>query len=180
MNWKSYIEDVKYKGATYGHKDMEFEKFSDLPKHVPFPLEVALTSAPSGKEKVLKAQGWRVANAHAVTSTYDHFMKYISNCKGEFSVVKNMYAATCSGWFSDKSAAFLASGRPVVLQETGFSNYIPCGEGLFAVKNTEEAANAIETIESNYDWHSKRAFEIAQEYLDTTKVLGKLLKESGI
>ena len=95
-------------------------------------------------------------------------------------MVKNMYYATSSGWFSDKSAAFMASSRPVVLQETGFSNYLPVGEGLFAVNNVEEAKNAIETIESNYERHSRRAFEIAKEYLDTDVVLNRFLGELGL
>lgn len=180
MNWKSYIEDAKYKGVTYGHKDMEFEKFSDLPKHVEVPLEVAITSTPPGKEKELLQLGWRVANAQEVTFTYDLFMDYISHCRGEFSVVKNMYAATCSGWLSDKSAAFMASGRPVVLQETGFSKYLPVGDGLFAVNNMIEAKEAIEKIESNYQWHADKAYELARENLDTDKVLRKFLNDTGI
>jgi hypothetical protein len=180
MNWKSYVEQAKYNGIEYGHKDMEFEKFIDLPEHVVPGMEVAIASAPRRKHEVLAAHGWQLNNAQQVTFTYDSFLDYLATSKGEFSVVKNMYAATCSGWFSDKSAAFLASGRPVVLQETGFSQYLPVGEGLFAVNNVQEAKEAIETIESNYARHSAIAMEIAFEYLDTRKVLGRVLTEIGI
>ncbi len=91
-----------------------------------------------------------------------------------------MYQATSSGWFSDKSAAFIASGRPVILQETGFSEYLPVGEGLFAVESVEEAKNAIQTIEGNYQYHSDRALEIAREYLEAKKVLGNFINELGL
>ena len=180
MNWKSFPENAKYKGIEYGHKDMEFEKFIDLPECVPATLELAIASAPPKKQEALAARGWLINNAQEVTSTYDSFMDYLVSSKGEFSVVKNMYAATCSGWFSDKSAAFLASGRPVILQETGFSQYLPVGEGLFAVKDLQEAKEAIETIESNYAHHAAMAMDIAFEYLDTRKVLGNFLTEIGI
>jgi hypothetical protein len=91
-----------------------------------------------------------------------------------------VYTATSSGWFSDKSAAYLASGRPVVVQETGFSQYLPVGKGLFAVNNIDEAKDAIEKIESNYAFHCEKAVEIANEYLETKVVLKKFLNELGI
>ncbi|HUR30706.1 MAG TPA: hypothetical protein VMZ69_04695 [Saprospiraceae bacterium] len=180
MNWKSYDIEPNYKGTMYGHKDQEFQKFQDLPQHVNVPLEVAIANIPVGKDVELENLGWIVKHARDVTSTYDSFQEYLQSVRGEFSVVKNMYAATCSGWFSDKSAAFLASGRPVVLQETGFSNHLPVGEGLFAVNNLEGAKEAIEKIESNYDLHSRKAREIAIEFLDTKKVLGNFLSGLGI
>lgn len=180
MNWKSYAEDATYLGVTYGHKDIEFEKFATLPQNVPVKMEMAVTSTPSGKEKQLRELGWQVRNAQEVTFTYDLFLNYLSGCRGEFSVVKNMYAATHSGWFSDKSAAFMATGRPVVLQETGFSKHLPTGRGLFAVRDVEEAQAAIEIIEDNYPIHARAARDIAAEYLDTRKVLRNFLKEVGL
>lgn len=179
MNWRSYSARPKLNGIAYGHKEDEFLKFQDLPSLIDHPLEIALANVPVGKDKELERMGWKIRHAQEVTFTYDIFLDYLSNVRGEFSVVKNMYAATYSGWFSDKSAAFLASGRPVVLQETGFSSHLPVGEGLFAVNDVMEAKEAIEKIESNYPLHSGRALEIAKEYLDTTKVLGKFLGELG-
>ncbi len=180
MNWVSYKEDVKFKGVTYGHKDIEFEKFLELPSKVDSPMEIAVSGLPAGKEEQLKALGWQIKNSQEVTFTVELFKDYLTSCRGEFSVVKNMYHATSSGWFSDKSAAFMASGRPVILQETGFSEHLPVGEGLFAVHDVQEAREAIDTIESNYSHHSRKAYEIAQEYLESKKVLGRFLSELGL
>src|SRR5205807_10192129 len=108
--------------------------------------------------------GWRLRDGHAVTASFDSYADYLRTSRGEFSVCKNVFVATNSGWFSDRSAAYLASGRPVVLQETGFSAHLPCGRGLFAVRTVEEAAEAIGEIDSNYEDHSKHAREIAIEY----------------
>src|SRR5262249_31817902 len=96
------------------------------------------------------------------------------------SVCKHGYIATNSGWFSDRSAAYLASGRPVVMEETGFSSHLPCGEGLLAVRTAEEAADALEKIDGNYSRHCKRAREIAAECLEASRVLGRFLNELGI
>ena len=180
MNWRSYYARPTLNGVSYGHKEDEFLKFQDLPSMTNIPLEVALANIPDNKDKELEELGWKVRHAQDVTYSYDIFQNYLKNVKGEFSCVKNMYAATNSGWFSDKSAAFLASGRPVVLQETGFSSHLPVGEGLFAVNDVTEAKEAIELIEGNYQHHSKKAREIAHEYLDTGKVLGHLLDEVNI
>ncbi|GAA4402968.1 hypothetical protein GCM10023187_18590 [Nibrella viscosa] len=179
MNWKSY-DCVTYKGVVYGHKDIEFEKFMALPRLVDTPLEVAVSGLEEDKERILREKGWSITNAQRVTFTFDTFRQYLYGCRGEFSVCKNMYTATDSGWFSDKSAAYLASGRPVVVQDTGFSRHLPVGEGLFAVNDVAEAQEAIEAIERNYQWHRDKAFEIACEYLEAKNVLRKFLDELGL
>jgi glycosyltransferase involved in cell wall biosynthesis len=107
--------------------------------------------------------------------TFDSYRDYIAGSSAEFSVCKSAYVSTNSGWFSDRSAAYMASGRPVVMQETGFSQHLPCGEGLFAPRTVDEAAAAMEEIRSDYRRHSKRAREIAAEHLDARKVLTNLL-----
>jgi hypothetical protein len=180
MNWISYRETVQYKGVSYGHKSIEFDKFATLPTLVDVNMEMAVSGLDGPDRKRVKQSGWHLVDAQKVTFTIDDFKEYLRNCRGEFSVVKNMYQATSSAWFSDKSAAFMASGRPVILQETGFSEYLPTGEGLFAVKNVEEAKDAIEMIEARYQFHSDRALEIAREYLEATKVLGKFINELGL
>ncbi|MDQ3101020.1 MAG: hypothetical protein M3R08_06510, partial [Bacteroidota bacterium] len=167
-------------GIEYGQKDQEFKKFSCLPKMVEAPMEVAVSGLDEPTAHMLRQHGWLINSAQRVTLTIDSFKEYIHNCKGEFSVCKNVYTATDSGWFSDKSAAYMASGRPVVLQETGFSKHLPVGEGLFAVNSAEEAKNALEKIESNYEWHSRRAYEIAVEYLEAKKVLANFLNALGL
>ena len=178
MNWQSH-EPIEYNGKIYGQKNIEFQKFIDLPKHVSVGMQVAV----SGKKlpiDTLKKSGWDVADARLMTISFERFCQYIRESRGEFSVCKNVFVANQSGWFSDRSAAYLASGRPVIMQDTGFSRHLPCGEGLFAFNTLEEAKMAIEEIESDYELHSKMARHIAIEYLDTGIVLKSFLKELGI
>ena len=177
MNWQAH-EPFQYGGVVYGQKDVEFTNFEDLPTRTAAPLEVAVAGRVP-KERFAKS-GWRLRDAHEVTASFDSYCNYIRRSRGEFSVCKNVFVATQSGWFSDRSAAYLASGRPVVLQDTGFSAHLPCGRGLFAVRNVEEAADAINEIESDYESHSRWAREIAAEHLDARKILGGLLKNLGI
>jgi hypothetical protein len=178
MNWQSY-EPVSYNGVTYGHKDVEFWKFIDLPKRTSAMIEVAVSGKQTPADRLIDA-GWHVRDAHDVTMSFDTFVTYIRNSKGEFSVCKNGYVATNCGWFSDRSAAYLASGRPVVMQDTGFSDHLPCGRGLLAVHTVDEAAAAIDEINSDYEAHSRWGREIADGYLDTRTVLGRLLNELGV
>lgn len=181
MSWQAH-EPIQYGGKTYGQKDVEFEKFFDLPGRIKAPLEIAVGGA--GRDNVparrLRQAGWRVRNSLTVSRTYELFMNYIQNSKGEFSVCKNVFVATNSGFFSERSAAYLASGRPVVMQDTGFSAHLPCGQGLFAVHTVDEAAAAIEEINRDNQRQSRWARELAFEYLDTAKVLGGLLADLGL
>jgi hypothetical protein len=177
MSWEN--EPLEYQGVTYGQKAAEFPKFMSLPRRTTTPVEVAI-GGEDVPEDELRAAGWRVADAGEVTMTFDSWRDYIRASRGEFSVCKNVYVATNSAWFSDRSACYLASGRPVVMQETGFSDHLPCGRGLFAVRTVEEAAAAIAEINGDYERHCKAARAIALEFLDTRKVLSKFLREVGI
>ncbi len=178
MNWQAH-QPVEFNGKRFGQKDVEFQKFIGLPARAQAPLEIAV----SGKQvpcKELLASGWRLRDAHQVTRSVSSYIDYIVSSCGEFSVCKNVFVATRSGWFSDRSAAYLACGRPVVLQDTGFGAYLPCGEGLFAVRTVDEAAAAIEEITSNYPLHSSRARELAREYLAAENILREFLNGLGI
>jgi hypothetical protein len=178
MNWQSH-DPIDFEGEVYGQKDVEFERFVSLPGRVHASLEIAVAGKGAPVQRLGEA-GWRVRDAHQVTSSYDGFKEYIRHSRGEFTVCKHIFVATNSGWFSDRSAAYLASGRPVVMQETGFSDHLPTGHGLFAVETVEEAAGAIEAIDAAYENHSRDARELAREYLDASKVLGRFLDELGI
>jgi hypothetical protein len=178
MNWQSYAP-LTYRGVTYGHKDVEFARFMDLPSLTAAPLEVAVSGKETPSDR-LRAAGWRVRDAHEVTLSFDSFRSYLLSSRGEFAVCKSGYVRHNTGWFSDRGAAYLASGRPVVMQETGFSAHLPCGEGLFAVRTAEEAAGAIAEIERDYPRHSRRAREVAVEYLDARRVLPAFLGELGV
>jgi hypothetical protein len=177
MNWQSH-KPIVYNGKTFGQKDVEFKKFITLPKKVKQPCAVA-TSGDAPHEELNK-YNWKVESALHITASIDSFVDYIVNSRGEFSVCKNVFVKNNTGWFSDKSAIYLANKKPVVVQDTGFSDHLPVGKGLFAVKDVDEAAAAIEEIESNYKIHSEAAYEIAKEYLDATKVLKIFLNEIGV
>ena len=174
MNWQSH-QPVSFNGHSYGQKDVEFSKFIDLPARVGVPVEVA--AAGNVPRDELQDKGWRLCDAHEVTATFDAYHDYIAGSLGEFSVCKNVFVATHSGWFSDRSAAYLASGRPVVLQDSGFSEHLPCGQGLFAVSDVEEAAAAIDEIMGNYSHHAACARELGVEYLDAKKLMGQILDD---
>jgi hypothetical protein len=174
MTW-SHREPIQYRGESYGQKDIEFRRVMELPRRVGPVLEIALAghSAPRAE---IEAAGWRLTDPLAVTGTVDDYRTYIAQSRGEFSVAVNLEVKTRSGWFSDRSAAYLAAGKPVVAQDTGFSEILPCGEGLFAFSTMEEAAAAIETIQRNYRRHCRAARRIAQECFDARKVLGNILE----
>ena len=178
MNWRSH-STIEFEGRTYGQKDVEFMKFIELPTLVPgvFELAVSGDGVPVGE---LTRHGWSVRDAKDVTLSVEDYNEYILGSRGEFSVAKNVFVTTRSGWFSDRSAVYLATGRPVVLQDTGFSDHLPCGEGLFAVGSVEEAASAVGEINANYELHSKAAREVAIEHLDSRRVLKEFLGEVGL
>jgi hypothetical protein len=178
MNWQSH-ELLEFDGRAYGQKDVEFARFLELPTSVSAPLEVAVSGRNVPQELLLRS-GWRIRDAHETTLTYDVFREYVASSRGEFSVAKNVFVATHSGWFSDRTAAYLAAGRPAVVQETGFSAHLPCGEGLFAVRNADEARVAIEEICADYGRHASAAQAIARDVLDATTVLPRMLEELGI
>lgn len=175
MNWQSY-EPIVFEGETFGHKDVEFERFMNLPDLVPVDLEVAVSGSDVPRQRLAQA-GWRVRDAHEVTISFDTFRDYIEASAGEFSVCKSGYVRTNGGWFSDRSAAYLAAGRPVVMQETGFSAHLPTGLGLFAVTTIDEAAAALAEIRRDHRRHSLEASRIARDFLDSSRVLARFLDE---
>ena len=177
MQWRHH-EPVEFDGVTYGQKDVEFARFMALPTRTAVPLEVAVSGEHVPWQR-LRENGWRVRQAMDVTTTIDSYLAYIRASRGEFSVCKNVFVATNSGWFSERSGCYLAHGRPVVLQETGFSAHLPTGRGLFAVRTPDEAAEALREIESDYDRHAACARDLALEYLDARTVLGRFLRELG-
>jgi hypothetical protein len=178
MNWQSHAP-LDYQGKSYGQKNIEFAKFIDLPMKIPAAMEIAVSGSNVPMAEI-QAAGWQVSDAQEVTISYDSYRDYIFASRGEFSVCKSIFVALHTGWFSDRSAAYLASGRPVVLQETGFSRHLPTGEGLFAVRDIQQAAAAIAEIEGDYPRHAAKAREIACDCLDSGVILGKFLNEIGI
>ena len=119
-------------------------------------------------------------DSHSVSATVDDYRDYIAQSRGEFSVAKNLYAATRSGWFSCRSVCYLAAGRPCIVQDTGFSGIIPTGRGLFAFDTLEEAVVAFAAVERDYSSHQRGAIETARDWFDVPVVLGNLLKAVGV
>jgi hypothetical protein len=180
MTWNNFGKPVVYDNQVFGTKEMEFNKIETLPQRLPrsaFMLAVGGSDYPAGHWQKL---GWEVQDSHAASVTAEHYRAFIQNSRGEFSVVKNLYSATRSGWFSCRSVCYLAAGRPVVIQDTGFSEFIPTGAGLFAFADVQTAEQAIELVEGNLALHQQAAREVAFEYFDSGKVLGKLLAQAGL
>lgn len=171
MTWKNQSFD-----DADGNKDKQFVRFLDLPKHTDQPIELAV----NGPHELLQAHGWRVVDGMAVSSDLNKYRNYVRQSKAEFSVAKHLYVATHSGWFSDRSECYMAAGRPVLVQETGFSKYLPTGEGLLAFTNLEEAVEGITRINRDYRRHSHKAREIALEFFDARTVLPQLLRDTEL
>jgi hypothetical protein len=173
MKWKSN-PTINYQGKSYGMKDIEFQKFIKLPKLVNQKMEIAVSGSGVPKD-LLKDNGWIVKNGDDISNSVKNYRKYISNSKAEFSVAKNAHVQTNSGVFLERSGYYLFSEKPVVLQDTGWSDYLPTGRGLFAVQNMDDAVEAINIVNKDYQNHCKWACEIAHEYLDAQKVLRKFM-----
>ncbi len=175
MQWDSY-KAVKIKETTFGMKSRSFDDFLNLPKKRPLEnFELAVGSETVPRQKLQNA-GWKLTNPLIPTRTPWSYQQFIQNSKAEWSVAKHGYAASRSGWFSERSAAYLASGRPVLTQETGFSKFIANGEGLLSFSNLQEAVDGIDKIDSDYKFHCKEAREIAREYFDYKNVLTRLIE----
>jgi hypothetical protein len=178
MSWKNDITLPSIGGETYGGKNLEFMKFMNLPSRVRVPIEIALSGeAPLDQ---LKQHDWQIVDGYQKSFTMDAYKNYLSNSRAEWSIAKNAYVASRSGWFSDRSAAYLSLGKPVVLQDTGFSCYYPIGEGLFTFSTIEEAIFAIESIECDYRRHCEAARAIAEQEFKSERVLTRLLQHAGL
>jgi hypothetical protein len=183
MNWASYAA-VVHEGQRFGQKNVEFERFIDLPHLVPdITLEVAMRGIlrrrkPTAPMERLAQRGWHVVDPRVVCPTLDSYRDYITSSRGEWSVAKHGYVAGPTGWFSCRSACYLAAGRPVAVQDTGFSSVIPTGEGLLAFTTPEEAARALLEIDGDYDRHAQAARDIARDHFDSDIVLGALVDDA--
>ena len=180
-NWRQPHRAVELDGRTLGWtKDDQWRKFIDLPRRTPQPFELALSGTQPHNVEALRSRGWRTQEALDFGTDIDAYRGYIGGSRGEFTVAKEQNVALRTGWFSDRSAAYLAAGRPVVTQDTGFGAVLPVGEGLFAVADAEAAADAVEEINSDYARHSHAAAEIAREHFAAKRVLGALCEELGV
>lgn len=176
MTWNAFGGPVVYDGVEYGSKDRQFTAIAALPEHVDVPLQLALGGIQAPAER-LRRQGWQVIDGPRATRTPADYRDLLTRSRGEVSVAKHIYVATASGWFSCRSACYLAAGRPVVVENTGFDSTIPPGQGLLGFSTPDEAAAGIATIEQDYAAHARAAGELAREYFAAERVLQALLDE---
>jgi hypothetical protein len=155
-------------------KSASFEPYLDLAARCPVPLEIAL-GGEGAPADLLRANGWLVQNPLEVALDPWDYQQYIEHSRGEFSVAKHGYVVSNSGWFSERSAAYLASGRPVVTQQTGFSEWLDADSGVLPFRDPDEALDALSRIEADYDTHSAAARAVAEKYFDAREVLPALL-----
>lgn len=177
-SWRGAFGPVEFDGKTYGLKVHEFRKFIELPQRAALPFEIALNIHPADQKDrdALQHHGWRIVEPDAAADP-DAYRCYIQNSSAEFSVAQGIYVQTGSGWFSDRTAAYLASGKPALVQDTGFTRNLPVGEGLIAFRTLEEAIDGAKRIAGDYARHSKAARALAETYFDSEKVLSRLLEE---
>jgi hypothetical protein len=199
-NWTSY-KPIEYEGRSFAQKDVELIRFIDLPKLVaPVSLEIAmakvhhaawqsehqyvLTSSGHGgvdlasetPHGLLHRYGWRIVSAAERCGDFTAYRNYLLSSKGEVSVAKHGYVCARAGWFSGRSACYLAAGRPVVVQDTGFGAVLPVGEGIVSFSTIQDAEHAIRRVEGAYHHHARAALAVAEEYFDSDKVLTRILK----
>jgi hypothetical protein len=179
--WHNKGKDLTYRGDTYyWTKDREFVKFLDLPRLRPaVPFELA-AGVDEDVRRLLCEHGWRQVHSVAISQDINRYRAYIQGSRGEFTVARDQYVRPRTGWFSDRSACYLAAGRPVITQETGFSKFLPTGKGLFAFRTVEDVVAAVDAIESDYAGNCRAAREIAAEYFAAEKVVGSLMERAGL
>jgi hypothetical protein len=158
-----------------GNKDQEFVKYIDLPARTPQRFELAI----NGPQQLLREHGWDTVDAMTVSRTLSGYREFLHRSRAEFGVAKHTYVSSRSGWFSDRTECYLASGRPALVQDTGWSAHLPAGEGLLAFSSPDEALAGIERINGNYARHAARASEIAAEHFAAGRVLTRLLNAAS-
>ena len=180
-NWRGY-GSIEHQGVLYGQKAHTLREFIKLPMLTDEQFLLALAIHPGETKDLaaLAANQWRLLDPAMVASTPSDYQRFIQGSKGEFGIAKSGYAKSRCGWFSDRSVCYLASGRPVIAQETGFSQFLPTNVGLFAFKTTDDVLTAIESIRSDYHRHAIAARSIAEEYFESDRVLGQLLQKIGV
>lgn len=181
-SWRAPFGPIEYRGKVYGLRAHEFRKFARLPRLSNETFRLALRIHPDEVADLglLAEGGWSLVDPLVVAGDPWAYRAFIQGSKAEFMVARSMYVETNSGWFSDRGIAYLASGKPVVAQDTGLRRLYPVGEGLLTFSTPAEALSAVDEVSRDYRRHARAARAIAEEYFDSDKVLGRLLGEVGI
>ena len=174
--WDSY--DVReWQGQKWGMKSQEMERVLDMPARCGHRFEMAL-GGPTAPHNRLEALGWHFCDPLAVTCDPWDYQAYLRQSKAEFSVAKHGYVASGSGWFSERSTSYLALGRPVVVQDTGFSRHLPTGAGLLAFNTLGEAVAAVAEVDADYRRHAEAARAVIESCFDARQVLSRLVEQA--
>jgi len=181
-SWRGLYGRVEHEGVQYGLKAHQFRKFASLPLRSEEQFEIALSvdAADSVDVELLQRNQWRLADPHAVAADPFAFRRYIQASSAEFSVAQGIYVDTESGWFSDRTVRYLASGKPALVQDTGFARIYPTGCGLVPFRTLDEAVRGAELIAADYERQSRGARAIAEEFFDSDTVITSLLRQVGV
>ena len=174
LQWESFPAPLEYGDLRLRMKSASFGPFIELPQRLGGIFEIAGRGG-AASVAALRAAGWRLADIDAVSRDPWSYQAFIQASRAEFGIAKEGYVTTHSGWFSERSANYLASGRPVLHQDTGFPEWLPCGEGLLPFQSPAEVVEAVHRIEADYDFHCRAARALSEEYFDARKVLPALL-----
>jgi hypothetical protein len=179
-NWRGY-GSIEHQGVFYGQKAHSLRRFITLPTQTKEKFQLALSIHQDETKDLasLAANGWRLLDPAQVTSSPAQYQRFIQGSKAEFGIAKSGYVAARCGWFSDRSIGYLASGRPVIAQDTGFDRFLPTGKGLFSFATNEDVLAAIDKLQDDYVLHARAARALAEEYFDSDKVLTQLLNRIG-
>jgi len=179
-NWRAY-GSIEHEGVQYGQKVHSLRKLIGLPTRTDTRFLLALTIHPDETRdlEALEENGWELVDAATVAGTPPDYQAFIAGSRAELGITKSGYVLSRSGWFSDRSACYLASGRPVIAQETGFSRYLPSGEGLLSFQTEDDALAAVAEIERDYDRHSEAARALAEDHFDSDTVLVRFIERVG-
>jgi hypothetical protein len=180
-SWRGPFGPIEFEGETFGLRAHQMRRFAELPSRAEVPMELALEieAADRGDEELLRAGGWSVVSPLQVAASAEDYRRYVQNSRAEVGVAKDMYVRSRGGWLSDRSICYLASGKPVLAQATGFELEIDTGAGLLSFTEPEEAAAAVAEIESDYKRHSEAARKLAEERFDSDRVLAELLEAAA-
>ena len=181
-NWNtSGKKDIEWRKENYlWSKSLEFLKFVDAPRCSGESFELATDIKDKATQELFHRNGWRLSSPHELSVDWNNYLRFIQDSKGEFTVAKDQYVRLNTGWFSDRTACYLAAGRPVITQETGFTKFYGGQEGLLSFSTMEEIVEGVREINADYAKHSRAAFEVAKEVFEAEKVLADLLDRAGI
>jgi hypothetical protein len=180
--WENKGKNIDFQGSTYvWSKHVTFVQFLDLPKRRPeICFRMAMLPPSANVRSEITARGWSLVDPRPISADMARYAEFIGGSRGEFTVAKDIYVRSNSGWFSDRSACYLAAGRPVVTMRTGFSNFYPVGRGLFEYSTYDDALAGIDAVNTDYPTHSRAARELAREYFAADRVLGALFTAIGL